>query len=135
VVYRIRLQGRGAMHGSLSRPGTIDELVTQLNATWARRDPFAFCGGVVDATRSEIDREVLRDGKDFIGDFLALTDEVVRDEGLVADLRQELAPLYENARARRYLEGSVPREDDVPALVAEAEDVALGLLVDDEGGG
>ncbi len=132
VVYRIRLQGRGAMHESLSRMGTIDELVTQLNATWASRDPFAFCGGVVDATRSEIDRAALLDGEGFIGDFLALTDEVARDEGLVADLRQELALLYKDERARRYLEVSLSREDDVPALVAVAEDVALGLLVDDE---
>ena len=132
VVYRIRLQGRGAMHESLSRMGTIDELVTQLNATWASRDPFAFCGGVVDATRSEIDRAALLDGEGFIGDFLALTDEVARDEGLVADLRQELALLYKDERARRYLEVSLSREDDVPALVAVAEDVALGLLVDDD---
>jgi exonuclease SbcD len=132
VVYRVCLRGRGVLHESLSRTSTIDELVTQLNATWASRDPFAFCGGVVAATRSEIDRETLRDGKDFIGEFLALTDEVVRDEDLVAHLRQELAPLYENARARRYLEGSFARQDDVRDLVTSAEDIALGLIVADE---
>ena len=85
-------------------------------------------------TKSELDRDALLDGKDFIGDFLALTASATRDEHLVADLRQELAPLYDNARARRYLGESLPREDDVRELLAVAEDVALGLLVDDEAG-
>ena len=67
----------------------------------------------------------------FVQDVAGVLDEVARDEGLVADLRQELALLYENKRARRYLEVSLSREDDVPALVAVAEDVVLGLLVDE----
>ena len=131
VVYRIHLVGRGAVHESLSRTRSIEDLVSQLNDTWARRGPFAFCGGMTDKTRSELDRESLLDGKDFIGDFLALAEEVSRDESLVTELRQALAPLYENTRARRYL----PPEDDVSDLVAAAEDVALGLIVEDEVGG
>ena len=134
VVYRLQLVGRGALHGRLARPGSLDELVTQLNDRWASRRPFAFCGDIADMTKSELDRDALLDGKDFIGDFLALTASATRDEHLVADLRQELAPLYDNARARRYLGESLPREDDVRELLAVAEDVALGLLVDDEAG-
>ena len=135
VVYRVHLVGRGVVHEWLSRSGTVDDLVNQLNDTWASRHPFAFCGGITDTTRSELDREALFARRDFIGDFLALTDEASRDESLVADLRHELALLYDNPRARRYFDGSLPREDDVRDLVAAAEDVALGLIVDDEVGG
>ena len=135
VVYRIDLVGRGVVHDSLSRSGNVDGLVNQLNDTWASRRPFAFCGGITDTTRSELDRETLLAGKDFIGDFLALTDGASRDDPLVADLRQALASLYDNPRARKYLAGSLPREDDVRNLVAAAEEVALGLIVDDEVGG
>ena len=135
VVYRIDLVGRGVVHESLSRSGNVDGLVSQLNDTWASRRPFAFCGGITDTTRSELDREALLAGKDFIGDFLALADKASRDERLVADLRHELARLYDNPRASRYLDASLPREDDVRDLVAAAEEVALGLIVDDEVGG
>lgn len=135
LVYRISLRGRGPVHGSIARPGTLDGLVGQLNEVWGTRHPFAFCGGILDQTRSELDRDALRQGTDFIGDFLALTDEVSRDEGLAAALQQELAPLYDSTRARKYFDGSLPPTDDLRALVAAAEDIALALLVDDEVGG
>ena len=135
LVYRIRLRGRGPVHESIARAGNIDGLSTQLNEVWANRVPFAFCGGVLDETRSELDRAALREGKDFIGDFLALADQVSLDEKLVADLHQPLASLYDNARARRYLGDGLPSTDDARALVAAAEDIALELLVDDEAGG
>ena len=135
LVYRIRLRGRGPVHESIARAGNIDGLRTQLNGVWANRVPFAFCGGILDETRSEFDRAALREGKDFIGDFLALADQVSLDEGLVADLQQALAPLYDNTRARKFLDSNRPSTDDVRALVAPSEDIALELLVDDEVGG
>ena len=135
LVYRIRLRGRGPVHESIARTGNIDGLRTQLNEVWTNRVPFAFCGGILDETRSELDRAALRAGKDFIGDFLALADQVSLDEKLVADLHQALAPLYDNARARKFLDGDRPSTDDARALVAAAEDIALELLVDDEAGG
>ena len=135
LVYRIRLRGRGPVHESIARTGNIDGLRTPLNEVWANRVPFAFCGGVIDETRSELDRAALREGKDFIGDFLALADQVSLDEKLVADLHRALAPLYDNTRARKFLDGHRPSTDDVRALVAAAEDIALELLVDDEAGG
>ena len=131
LVYRVRLEGRGPVHESLARPGNIEGLVDQLNQVWGNRQPVAFCGGILDETRSRLDRAALAESKDFIGDFLALTDAASRDEALVAELRQELAPLYDNTRARRYLGNSLPATDEIRDLVAAAEDVALGLLVDD----
>jgi DNA repair exonuclease SbcCD nuclease subunit len=131
LVYRVRLEGRGLVHESLARADNIDGLVDQLNQVWGNRQPFAFCGGILDETRSRLDRAALAESKDFIGDFLALTDVASADEALVAELRQELAPLYDNTRVRRFLGNSLPGADEVRDLMAAAEDVALGLLVDD----
>jgi len=134
LVYRVRLEGRGLVHESLARADNIDGLVDQLNQVWGNRQPFAFCGGILDETRSRLDRAALAESKDFIGDFLALTDVASADEALVAELRQELAPLYDNTRVRRFLGNSLPGADEVRDLMAAAEDVALGLLIDDAEG-
>ena len=56
------------------------------------------------------------------------------DGALVAELQQELAPFYNNTRVRRVLDNSLPAIDDMRKLVAVAEDVALGLLIDDTEG-
>jgi DNA repair exonuclease SbcCD nuclease subunit len=131
LVYRVRLDGRGPMHESLARAGSVEDLIGQLNREWGSRRPFAYCGGIIDDTRSRLDRAALAESKDFIGDFLALTNVASRYDALVAELREALAPLYDNARARKYLGNGLPETDEVRELVAAAEDVALGLLVDD----
>ena len=131
LVYRVRLEGRGSVHESLARSGSIENFISQLNQVWGSREPFAFCGGILNETRSRLDRAALAESRDFIGDFLALSDAASADETLVAELRQELAPLYDNARARRYLGNRLPATDDMRDLVAAAEDAALGLLIDD----
>ena len=131
VVYRVRLEGRGSVHESLARAGSVDDLIGQLNQTWASRQPFAFCGGIVDNTKSRLDRAALAESKDFIGDFLALTEMASRYDSLVAELQQALVPLYDNTRARQYLGDGVPDTAEVRELVTGAEDVALGLLVDE----
>ena len=131
LVYRVVLKGRGPVHESLARADNIDGLVEQLNQVWGNRQPFAFCGGILDESRSRLDRAALAESKDFIGDFLSLSDAASADEALVAELQQELARLYDNARARRFLGNSLPATDDMRDLVAAAEDVALDLLIDD----
>ncbi|HJN43273.1 MAG: phosphoesterase [Acidobacteria bacterium] len=131
LVYRVRLEGRGPVHESLARAGSIDDLSAELNQAWGSHQPFAFCGGIVDETKSRLDRAALAESKDFIGDFLALTDAASRYEALAAELQRALAPLYDNTRARKYLGNRLPDTDEVRGMVAAAEDIALGLLIDD----
>ena len=131
LVYRLQLAGRGPLHDSLARPRYIADLREQLNELWAGQRPFAFCGRVDDGTTSPIDRAKLSQGQDFIGDFVRLVDEARSDEAMLADLRRELEPLYEHARAGRYLRDELPSLDALRSLLADAEDLALsGLLAD-----
>jgi DNA repair exonuclease SbcCD nuclease subunit len=131
VVYRLRMHGRGPVHASLAREGMVDELVGQLNASWATREPFAFCGGAVDETKSELDRAGLRRGSDFVADLLELSEQTAANDALVAELQEELAKLYRNPRLKRYLEDSLPTPEDIREILEYAEDLALDRLADD----
>ncbi len=131
-VYRIRLHGRGQLHTSLAKPDNIDAMTTQLNDTWQEQRPFAWCSEIRDDTRSEIDRDQLRKGTDFIGDFLKLTEEMSQDQNLQNILKQELAPLFENRSAKRHLDDILRTEADAKALMEAAEDAALDLLVTED---
>ena len=132
LVYRIRLHGRGHLHTLLAKADSIDELRTQLNDTWHGQRPFAWCGEIRDETRSEIDRDQLRKGTDFIGDFLKFTEEMSQDQNLRNSLKEELAPLFENSGAKRYLDQILRTEADAKALMEAAEDAALDLLVTED---
>ena len=131
LVYRVELRGRGPVHSSLIRKGSVEGLIGQLNDVWLSRRPFAFCGALVDKTGTAIDRESLVSGSDFVSDFLTLVEDATENEELMRELRQELAPLYDSARARTYLDEVRPGSDEVRNLLKAAEDVVLDLLVDD----
>ena len=132
LVYRIRLYGRGHLHTLLAKADSIDELRTQLNETWQGQRPFAWCSEIHDETRSEIDRDQLRKGTDFIGEFLKFTEEMSQDQNLRNSLKEKLAPLFENSGAKRYLDQILRTEADAKALMEAAEDAALDLLVTED---
>jgi DNA repair exonuclease SbcCD nuclease subunit len=130
LVYRLQLIGRGPLHDSLTRLAYIEDLRDQLNTPWVSRHPFAFCGRIDDVTTSPMDRDELLRGQDFIGDFLRLVDEARADETVMAELQRELVPLYQHARAGRYLREELPSLDEIRTLLAGAEDLALSELLD-----
>ena len=132
LVYRIRLHGRGQLHTLLAGPDNIDYLTTRLNDTGQGQRPFAWCGEIRDDTRSEIDRDQLRKGTDFIGDFLKFTEEMSQDQNLQNILKQELAPLFEDRGAKRHLDDILYTEADAKGLMEAAEDAALDLLITED---
>jgi len=132
LVSRLRLTGRGPLHESLARADYIEDLREQLNELWVARQPFAFCGQIENATALPINREELSRGQDFVGDFLRLVDETRDDEDMVGELQRELAALYEHNRARRYLRDELPSLDEIRALIAGAENLALSGLLERE---
>ncbi len=140
LVIRLRLVGRGALHGTVARPGYLDHLRLILNEELAGGSPFTWLESVRDGTRPEIDLDVRRDIPDFVGDFLRTVaaarrsarstdpDEHARWQEL---LRSSIAPLFEESpRGRRYLHGAGP--DDaalVGAVLDEAEALGIDLLL------
>jgi DNA repair exonuclease SbcCD nuclease subunit len=132
VIIRIELTGRGPAHHDLVRPGALDDIASQVNDTWAAQRPFAWCERVTAATGSPIDRNALRQGSDFVGDLLRLIDELKPDDATIAALSATLSELYERGNARQYLRDGMPDNDEIRTLLAEAEELCLAQLVEED---
>ena len=140
LVIRLRLEGRGALHANVRRPGYLDDLRDLLNEDRSPTPPVAWVESIRDATRADVDVEVRRQTPDFVGDFLR-TVAAARRSGRTTDpqeherwtrsLRSALAPLFdESQRGRRILQGVRPDEAALAgALLDEAEALGLDLLV------
>jgi hypothetical protein len=136
LVYRITLLGRGPMYKWMAQPNRSQEIWEELNRDKLSARRFALCGEILNQTGSEHDRDALRQGQDFIGDFLRLTEKALQDEDLLTNLHEKLEPLYGDQRVRKYREElRYPTTDELQALLEKAEDTALDLLVDDEAEG
>ena len=133
LVYRIRLSGRGELHGSLGRSNMLDDLRELLNERLADRRPFALCDRVIDATASSIERDELARGGDFVADLLALIDELRANPEELKQLSEDasLDDLYSHARAGRHLRLEMPAGNALLTLIDDAERILLDGLVEE----
>ena len=131
LVFRADLRGRGPLHASLRRGKLVEDLREQVNAAFESGDAFAWCERIADRTAPEIDRRARSEGADFVAELLRLSSAAQADPGQLAELEPELEPLYGNQRFR-FLREETPRDEDLIALLQEAEAIALDLLVEDD---
>ena len=131
LVLRIDLLGRGLLHGTLRRQGVVNDLREQINDLFQTREPFAWCERITDRTAPQIDLDALAAGVDFTAELIKRSRAVQADPARLAALAAELDPLYDNQRFR-FLREEQPDEDEMAALLQEAEAVVLDLLVEDE---
>ena len=127
VVARITLNGRGQLNQSLRRPNAMGDILEVVNEEWAGQQPFVWCERIEDETGAAIDREALRAGEDFLAEVLRTADLLKENPG---SFRGGLADLYEHARHRRYLDALT--QEEIAALLDEAENMAVGLLVEED---
>ena len=131
VVLRITLSGRGPLHGSLRRPDFSQDLVGDLTGEWARRSPFAWCERIEDETLPPFNREERVGGSDFLAEVLKTADRAKAEPEMLARLRGGLDDLYLHRRYRRHLTEQAPDDDDLAALIEEAEAIVVDLLAGD----
>ena len=86
-----------------------------------------WCERIEDETGAAIDREALRAGEDFLAEVLRTADLLKESP---RSFRDGLADLYEHARHRRYLDAFT--DEEIAALLDEAENMAVGLLVEED---
>ncbi len=127
VLARITLNGRGQLKQSLRRPNAVGDILEVVNEEWAGQQPFVWCERIEDETGASIDREALRAGEDFLAEVLRTADLLKENPG---SFRGGLADLYEHARHRRYLDAFT--DEEIAALLDEAENMAVGLLVEED---
>ena len=134
VVLRLVLRGRGPMDRSLRRPGTVEDLLEVLNEEYAGGSPWLWCERIQVETGSSIDRELVRHREDFVGDLARLVENLAQSPAALEELRQSLQHLYESPRARRYLKGLLPSDNELKRILTAAEEECLAELVDGEDG-
>ncbi|MDE2666925.1 MAG: metallophosphoesterase [Acidobacteriota bacterium] len=132
VVVRITLTGRGELRQTLRRPNTIGDLAEAINREGTERSPFVWCERIEDASASPFNREVRLKGSDFLAEVLRAADRSKIDAELLARLGTGLSDLYRHHRFRRYLSESTPNDEELAALVDEAEAIAVDLLAEND---
>ena len=134
VVYRLLLSGRGPLHRSLVRPDFVESVLEQVNDSFSGGHPWLWCDRIQSTTGSPVDRERVLQREDFLGDLVRLCDEFQEGTDALPELREALRELYAHSGARQYLEGGLPSDDELRALLGSAEEECLTALVDEEDG-
>ena len=132
VVARITLTGRGGLHRSLRKPNTIGDLCEIVNSEWAKQSPFAWCDRIDDVSASPLDRDAGLLGSDFFAEVLRTADHAKAAPSILRGLGTALPELYQHHRFRRYLKDEAPDDDELSALIDDAEAVIVNLLVEEE---
>lgn len=133
IIARLALTGRGVLHSSLRKPGfTLEQLTEDINNEWAGASPFAWCERIEDETASPFDRTDRVEGSDFVAEVLKTSDRAKDEPELLSRLRAGIPDLYQHRRFRRYLSGYEPSDDEIAALLDEAEAIAVDLLVEED---
>jgi len=127
AVMRITLTGRGPLHHHLQRPGFLEGLLEEVRAVTGPGASPIWVDSLVMATGAPRDLAALEGEESLVGDFLRLCREAGEDPALLQELEQTLAELYGHHRARRYLD--IPGADQLRALLAEAREIGLDLLL------
>ena len=133
IIARLALTGRGVLHSSLRKPGfTLEQLTEDINNEWAGASPFAWCERIEDETASPFDRTERVEGSDFVAEVLKTSDSAKDEPELLSRLRAGIPDLYQHRRFRRYLSDHEPSDDEIAALLDEAEAIAVDLLVEED---
>ena len=131
VIVRVTLFGRGKLDRFLRQANTVGDLVEQINDAWVGRTPFLWCERIEDQTRAPFDRQDRLAGSDFLAEVLRTADRAREEPERLVHLRRALAELYEHHRYRRYL-AAAPNDNELSALIEEAEMMAINLLAEDD---
>ena len=131
VVLRTALAGRGGLHGGLQQPNFIQDLMDDLNGQWAHRSPFAWYERIEDKTLAPFNRQERIGGADFLAEVLKTADQAKQDPTLLARIQDGISDLYQHHRYRRHLVHQEPSNEDLAALIDEAEAIVADLLAGD----
>ena len=124
VICRFILTGRGPLHRTLTKEGTIDDILQYLREEENLGSQFVWVERLVNNTSMPIERSVLLERKDFVGDIVRIVDEICQDEESLESLKTSLEPLFKSAKGRKVIQGLDMEE--LMGLVHRAE----GLLLD-----
>lgn len=124
VICRFILTGRGPLHRTLTKEGIIDDILQYLREDENLGSQFVWVERLVNNTSMPIERSILLERKDFVGDIVRIVDEICQDEESLESLKTSLEPLFKSAKGRKVIK-DIDKEE-LMGLVHRAE----GLLLD-----
>ena len=124
VICRFILTGRGPLHRTLTKEGIIDDILQYLREEENLGSQFVWVERLVNNTSMPIERSILLERKDFVGDIVRIVDEICQDEESLESLKTSLEPLFKSAKGRKVIK-DIDKEE-LMGLVHRAE----GLLLD-----
>ena len=130
AIARITLSGNGPLFRVLRGPETALELLEILHDKGTSYSPSVWVEQIQLRVGPEIDPVVRMEERDFLGDLLRYSQELLGKRNLAELLREDLAPLFESPRIRRYINS--PDDNELKALIEEATRICLESLHGEE---
>jgi DNA repair exonuclease SbcCD nuclease subunit len=128
-ICRIILTGRSALHSSIARKGVLDDILKDIREDEEGEKQFVWIESIEDNTNPEIDRKLMLERKDFIGDLVKVFEEFSHDKAKIAELKESLNPLFTSPGGRKLHE---PLNDEhFLDLIKKAETLCLDKLMGD----
>lgn len=130
VICRIVLTGATPLHSDLVTGDGIAAIMDQLNDDPPSGRHPAFAERIICQTLPRIDREEVQSREDILGEICRISDRA-RTEGQMREVLNDIiSPLYARSEAKSHL--NLPDEDEIEAIISEAESLLLSTLM--EGG-
>ncbi len=131
LVCRVSLVGRGALHGSLRRDESGEQLLERLRERFSGENPFLWVQRLAIESRPRVDLAERMGRQDLLSEVLATGREYRESAGGLRSLHDEaLAELWENSRVTKA-KLDQPGDDQVRSILQEAELLCLDLLEDE----
>ena len=127
---RITLSGRSPLFKFLKAPNSVSDLLEMLHERGPSYTPSVWVEQIQLSVGPDIDPMVRMKERDFLGDLIRYSRELLGERHLGALVKEDLAPLFESARIHRYLDS--PGDRQLKALLEEAERICLENLHGEE---
>jgi DNA repair exonuclease SbcCD nuclease subunit len=127
---RMTLSGSGPLFTFLRAPNTVSDLLEILHDRGSSYSPSVWVEQIQISVGPDIDPVVRMKERDFLGDLIRYSQELLGERHLAELLREDLAPLFESSRIHRYLDS--PGDRELRELLEEAERICLENLHGEE---
>jgi DNA repair exonuclease SbcCD nuclease subunit len=129
-IARISLTGSGPLYKFLRRPDAVSDLLEITQETGMSQSPFVWVEKIQLRITPELDLEARMEERDFLGDLLRYSRELSKDKHFEERVREDLALLFQDSKARRFLD--FPTAMQLKDLLGEAEKICVESLHGEE---
>jgi DNA repair exonuclease SbcCD nuclease subunit len=129
-IARITLSGRSPLFKFLKAPSSVSDLLEILHEKGPSYSPPVWVEQIRLGVGPDIDPMARMKERDFLGDLICYSRELLGEKHLGTLVREDLAPLFESAKIHRYLDP--PGDPQLRELLEEAERICLENLHGEE---